>query len=171
MRLVGPAHTAIAFLSVLKEPVQKRKMNRIDIALVGLQVVALVKDFFNTNLVCRCSEKIIVGKQRRLSWSHVREDDSRSFLTRIGKVLYRIPMLAAAGLPGLLQTAAADIVEPTMIEAAQSAIFGSPVAQVCSSVGAVNAQKSDAPLIVAEQDEIFAENLNGQRRTSLGQLL
>src|SRR5262249_39724564 len=167
MRLIGPAHTTIAFLSVLKEPVQKRKMNRIDIALVGLQVVALVKDFFNTDVVCRCSEKIIVGKQRRLSWSHVREDDSRSFLTRIGKVVYRIPMLAAAGLPGLLQTAAADIIKPTMIQTAQSAVFDSPVAQVRSSVRAVNSQKSDPPFIVAEQDQIFAKNLHGQRRTPL----
>src|SRR5262249_27206895 len=101
------------------------------------------------------------------SWSHVREDDSCSFLTRIGKVLYRIPVLAATGLPRLLETAAADIIEPTVIEAAQSAIFDSPVAQVCSSVRAVNSQKSDPRLIVAEQDQIFAENLDGQRRTAL----
>src|SRR5215510_6523211 len=146
---------------------EKREMNRIDIALVGLEVIALVKDLFNADMARGGFEKLIVGKQRRLSWSHIREDDSCSFLTRIGKVLYRIPMLAATGLAGLLQTAAANIVEPTMIEATQSAVFDSPVAQVCSSVRAVNSQKSDLPLIVAEQDQIFAENLHGQRRTSL----
>src|SRR5262249_55628250 len=168
MRLVGPAHAAILFVAVLEKTMEKREMNRIDIALVRLEVIALVKDLFNADMARGGFKKIIVGKQRQLSWSHIREDDSCSFLTRIGKVLYRIPVLAATGLAGLLETAAADIIKPTMIEAAQSPVFDSPVAQVCSSVRAVNSQKSDPPFIVAEQDQIFTENLHGQRRIPLG---
>src|SRR5262245_19801299 len=168
MRLVGPPDAAILFVAVLEKTMEKREMNRIDVALVGLEVIALMKNLFSAHIVRGCSEKIIVGKQRGLSWSHVREDDSCSLLTRIGKVLYRIAVLAATGLAGLLETASGDIVEPTMIEAAQSAIFDSPVAQVCSSVRAVNSQKSHPRLMFAEQDQIFAENLDGQRRPSLG---
>src|SRR5262249_15950934 len=168
MRLVGPPDAAILFVAVLEKTMEKREMNRIDVALVGLEVIALMKNLLSGKIGRGCSEKIIVGKQRGLSRFHVREDDSCSFLTRIGKVLYRIAVLAATGLAGLLQTAAADIIKPTMIQAAQSAVFDSPIAQVCSSVRAVNSQKSDPRLIVAEQDQIFAENLDGQRRPSLG---
>ena len=117
---------------------QKREVNRIDVPLVGLEVIALVKDLFNADMLSGCFEKIIVGKQRRCSWSHISEDDSSSLLTRIGKLPDRIPVLAATGFPGLLQAPAANIVEPTMIETTQPAIFDSSVAQVCSSVRAVN---------------------------------
>src|SRR5262245_53213960 len=168
MRLVGPPDAAILFVAVLEKTMEKREMNRIDVALVGLEVIALMKNLFSAHIVRGCSEKIIVGKQRGLSRFHVREDDSCSFLTRIGKVLYRIAVLAASGLAGLLETAAADIIKPTMIEAAQSPVFDSPVAQVCYSVRAVISQKSDPPFIVDEPDQIFTEHVDGQRRPALG---
>jgi hypothetical protein len=51
MRLVGPTHAAILFVAVLEKTMEKREMNRIDIALVGLEVIALVKDLFSVDVV------------------------------------------------------------------------------------------------------------------------
>ena len=51
MRLVGAAHAAILFVAVLEKTMQKREMNRIDIALVGLEVIALVKNLFNADML------------------------------------------------------------------------------------------------------------------------
>ena len=51
MRLVGPAHAAILFVAVLEKTMEKREMNRIDIALVSLEVIALVKNLFNADVV------------------------------------------------------------------------------------------------------------------------
>jgi hypothetical protein len=101
-------------------------------------------------------KKIIVGKQRRFSRSQVSENSSTSLLARIGELTDRIPVLAAAGLPRLLQAPAADIVQPTMIETAQSAVLDSSVAQVCPSVRAMDPQESDTSLFIAEQDQFFA---------------
>jgi DUF1009 family protein len=65
MRLVGAAHAAISLLSVLKKAMQKRKVNRIDVPLVGLQVIALVKNLGNVDVLFGCFEKIIIGEQGR----------------------------------------------------------------------------------------------------------
>ena len=62
----------------------------------------------------------------------------------------RTPMLATAGLPRLLQTAACDIIEPTVIKAPESPILDSPVAEIRAAVRAMQSEQSRTLLIVTE---------------------
>ncbi len=61
-----------------------------------------------------------------------------------------IAMFAAAGLAGLFETAAVNVVQPAMIKTAQTAVFDPPVTEIRAAMGAVNPQKSDSPLVVAK---------------------
>ena len=83
----------------------------------------------------------------------------------------RIPMLATAGLPRLLQTASCDIIEPTVIKAPQSPILDSAVAEIRAAMRAMESDKSRTLLIVTEQDQLLAEYFNFDRRPAFGQFL
>jgi hypothetical protein len=170
MGLLSAAHPSVPFLSLLKKTVEERKMDRIYVSLIGLQVIAVMKDLPDVEMVRGCFKKGIIGKQGRLPRSHVAKNHSPCFLARIGEMANIVPMLAAAGLSRLLQAATANVIEPTVIKTPQSAILDSAVAEVRSSVGAMNPQKPRAPLIVAEQNQIFVQNLHAHRRAARRQL-
>jgi hypothetical protein len=59
-------------------------------------------------------------------------------------------MLAAAGLPRLLQTASCNIIEPTVIEAPESPVLDSPVTEIRSAVRTMQPKQSRTLLIVTE---------------------
>ena len=163
MRLISAAHAPVPFVSILKKAMEKREVNRVYVSLIGLQVIALVKNLRDVDMIWRHFEKFIIRKQRRLARSHVSENHSSCLLAGISGMANIVPMFTAAGLPRLFQTVAGNVVEPTMIKTAEPAILDSPVAEVRSSVRAVNPQKAGAPLIIAEQNQLFAENLYSQR--------
>ncbi len=163
MRLLSAAHASVLFLPVLKKTVEKREMNWIYVALVGLQITALMKDLCDVEMIGRRFEKFIIRKQRGLAGSHVGENHSSCFLAGICWMANRVPVLSAPRLSRLLQTATFNIIEPAVIETSQPAILNSPVAEICSSVGAVDPQKPRAPLVVTEQNQFFSENLYTQR--------
>jgi hypothetical protein len=87
-----------------------REMNRIDVSLVGLEIVALMKDLRNVEMIRISFEKFIIGKQRRCARSHVGEDHPAYFLARIRKMTDRISMLATARLARLFETASVNII-------------------------------------------------------------
>src|SRR5207249_8476356 len=163
VRLISAAHAAVSFISILKKAMEKRDMNRVYVSLMGLQVIALMKDLSDVDMVWRRFEKFIIRKQRSLTRSHVGENHSSRLPAGISEMANMVPMFTPARLSRLLQTSPFNVVEPTMIKTAEPAILDSPVAEVRSSVRAVNPQKAGAPLIIAEQNQLFAENLYSQR--------
>ena len=170
MRLVGAAHAGVAFFLVLKKAMQKRQVHRIDVALVGLQVIALVINFVNAEVAWRLIQKFIIGQQRRFARSHVSENYAALFLARIGEMTDRIAIGATARFARLLQTAAANIVEPTMVETTQPAVLDAAITQVRATMGAMQTEQANPSLIVAKQSQLLAENPHRQRRATWGQL-
>jgi len=110
MGFVSAPHASILFLSILEKAMKIREMNRIDVSLVGLEIVALMEDLRNVKMIGISFEKFIVRHQRRFSRSHVGEDHSAYFLARIRKMTNGITMLATAGLSWLFETASVNII-------------------------------------------------------------
>src|SRR5438094_380759 len=137
MRLLCAAHTAVTFVALLKKSMEIGKMNGIDVAFVGLQIIALVENLAYVKMIGRRIEKIIIGDERRLSRSHVGEDRPRDFFARIGAMANLVAMLAATGLAGLFETTSVNIVEPAVIETAQTAVFDPPIAKIRAAMRAV----------------------------------
>src|SRR5262249_53374099 len=77
---------------------------------------------------------------------------------------------ARARLGRLLKAPTIDVVEPTVIEAAQPAVLDAAVAEVGAAVRAVEPEKPDAPPIVTKEHEALAEHPSRQRRAARGQL-
>jgi hypothetical protein len=149
---------------------KKREVNRIDVALIGLQVIALMKDLVDVEMVSGRVKKVIIGKQRRLSRSHIGENHASCFLAGISRMANCVPMLAAARLSRLLQAAPFNVIEPAMIKTPEAAVFDPSIAQVRSPVRAVNPQKPGSPVIIAEQYQLFTQNLYPERHPSRRQL-
>src|SRR5688572_9670918 len=105
-------------------------MNGIDVAFVGLLVIAIVKNLRHVQMIGRRLEKIVIRQQRRLSGSHVGEDRPCRFFARIGAMANLIAMFAAAGFARLLKTTAVNVVEPTMIKTTQPAVLDPPITEV-----------------------------------------
>src|SRR6266536_3113032 len=61
MGLVGAAHASVTLVTLLEKAMQIRKMNRINVAFVRLQIIAFVKDLRDVEMIRRSVEKIIVG--------------------------------------------------------------------------------------------------------------
>jgi hypothetical protein len=52
----------------------------------------------------------------------------------------RVSMFATSGFPGLLQTAACHIIEPTVVKTPEPAILDPPITEIRSPVGAMQPQ-------------------------------
>jgi hypothetical protein len=150
---------------------QKRKVDRIDVSFVALQVVATFVKFDHRPVLSRHGEKFIIRQQRRIAGPQVSENYSAGLFAGIGSMANRISMLAAPRLPRLLQTTTFNIVEPTVIEAPESPVLDSPVTEIRSSVGTVQSEQPWTAMIVAEQNQLLAEYFNFDRRPALGQFL
>ena len=80
-----------------------------------------------------------------------------------------MPVGSTAGLTRLFKDPAANIVQPSVVEAAKTAILESPVTQIGSAVRTMQTQQSHPSTIIAEQHQLFAKNLYLDRRPSIGQ--
>jgi cell division protein FtsB len=63
----------------------------------------------------------------------------------------------------LLQALAPDIEEPAVVGAADATVFDIAVLQRTSAMGAVPAQQADLAVLVAEQNQLFAQDRNRLR--------
>src|SRR5438270_710927 len=122
-------------------------MNGIDIAFVRLLVIAIVKDLGGIKMIRRGIEKIVIGQQRQLPRSHIGKDRSRLFRARIGTMANLVAMFTAPRLARLFETSAANVVEPAVIEASQTAVLDPPITEIRATMGAMNPQKPDSPLV------------------------
>src|SRR5215510_4914071 len=108
-------------------PVKKRDMARIQVAFIGLEIVALVINFSDQPVSRRRIERFVRGQKGRFSGTHVGKDESRHFPARIGGMVNLVTKVFVRRLAGLFQTIAMNVIEPTVIEAAESAVFHSTV--------------------------------------------
>src|SRR5258705_11516652 len=122
---------------------QKRSVNRIDIAFVGMQVMAGLQIFRDRALLLRNREKLVVRQERRLAVTHIGEDHSSSFLTRICFVTNRIPkILSSSGLSGHVDDLAVNVIQPAVIDASEPAVLDTPIAKIGASVRAVKSEQA-----------------------------
>src|SRR5205085_164294 len=105
-----------------------------------LEEIALVQALRGVSMMLGHAQKLIRGKERRLARAHVGKNVARDFATGIRTLADALVERAARRLARLLQTATTHIVEPPMVDAAQTTVFDSPVAEVRTSMRAVNSQ-------------------------------
>ena len=100
-----------------------------------------------------------------------RQDQPARLAAGIGGVADAVLERAVGRLAGLLQAAAAHVVEPAVVQAAQPARLAAAVAQVDAAVRAVQAEQAGSARVVAEQHQLLTQQPDRQRRTARRQLL
>src|SRR5918993_67167 len=115
-------------------------MHRIDITFITLQIIAVVQNLWNCAVLCRHGKKFIVRHERRLAWPHIREDHTAGLSAGMRPMTDLIPVRASSGLARLFDDAAANIIEPAVINTSEPAIFDPPIAEIGSAMGAMQAQ-------------------------------
>jgi hypothetical protein len=115
-------------------------MREVDVAFVGLEEVAFVEELDREALRLRRHQKLVIRKQRRLSGPEIGKDGPCLLYARIGRMANLITVSAPTGLARLIETAPANVIEPTMIETAEPSIFQSPVAQISATMRAVETE-------------------------------
>ncbi len=73
-------------------------------------------------------------------------------------------------LKGLLQTSAGNVIVPTMIGAANTAVFQESVVKRRTTMGTVFTNKTVATFLVAKKDKLFAQDLDSLLGLRLRQL-
>jgi hypothetical protein len=155
----------------IRAVVQERQVDEIDIAFVPLQPVAVVEQLDREHLLVRQRQELIVGKERRLARAHVRLDHARPLDAWIRRVPDPFTKRAARRFAGLFEAAAARVVQPTMVDAAQAAVFDAAVAQIGAAMGAMQPDQAGLAALVAEEDKVFAEDAHGDRPPARRHLL
>ena len=120
--------------------VKIRNVAGIEIAFIGLKVVALVKNLRDQHVPRWCAEWLVGGKQRRFAGSEVGENDAGVLFARIGRLVHFLAESLFRRFARLFETTAVSIIKPSMIEAAQAAVFYPAIAQVCAPMRAVETQ-------------------------------
>src|SRR5712692_368339 len=172
-RKVGSARAAgagcelfVRIVALAQLAVQERLMCRVDVPFGSLEIVAVLKELANKQTVFGGLQRLIVREQRWLAGTHVRKDDPGDVMARVG-ALANLPVELAAGrLAGLLQAVSRHVIQPTVVEAAQTTIFDPAIAQVGAAVGAMQAQQAWPSALIAEQHQVLAEQADGQRRSA-----
>src|SRR5262249_55474165 len=147
-----------ACLVFLHKMVQIRQVRWVDVALVALQIVAVVVVLVDEEAFLWTVEKPVVGEQRRLAGTQVGEDDAGLLLAGIGEMADALVKGAADRFTGLLETPPAAVVEPAVVETAQPAVLQSAIAQISPAVRAVQAEESRPPVLGAKKDESLAHH-------------
>ena len=84
---------------------QKREMRRVTFAFEPLQITAILQRFRNVKMIERHSRPFVFRKKRHaILRSHVRENDTRRLLTRIGGVVNLVFKVLPAGSAGVAST-------------------------------------------------------------------
>jgi hypothetical protein len=150
---------------------EERDVQKVDVSLVSLEVIAVAENFGGENMVFGSRKTFKAGEHRRLSGTHIGKDDAGPLLARIGWMTDRASVRVPAGFSRLIETAAAQIVEPAVIDAPEASVLHPPVAQVSAAMRAMEAQQAGPSRLVTKEDQFLAEQRDRQRRSSFGQFL
>ena len=131
-------------------------MDWIDIPFIGLEIIALRVNFRGESILLRDSKYLVGGQKWGFSQSQVSENDSSCFLTGIGLLPDVSAGVASIGFTRLVQALPLHVVKLSMIDAAESPVFHSSIAQICTTVSTVNIQETRLTLIIPKQDKVLA---------------
>ena len=144
--------------------VEEPGMARVDVALQRLHPVALPLERRKLHVVGVDAEPFEVRhRRRRLPAAHVRPDHAAGLPARIGALTHLVPEVALSGLARHVHAAPAHVVLPAVVDAAQAAGLVPSEEQRGSAVGAVFLHETNAPLGVAEDDQILAQQTDALR--------
>src|SRR5258706_10501725 len=121
-------------------------MAGIEIAFIALKEITFVIKLGNQHMAGGRDQRFVIRKQRRLAWSHVRENNPGAFLAWVGGVAHLFAKAPVGWFAGLFDAAALTVEQPAVIQAAQAAGFDAAVTQVGAAVRAVSAEQT--PLAV-----------------------
>src|SRR5918993_689064 len=82
-----------------------------------------------------------------------------------------VPVRASSRFARLFDDAAANIIEPTMINAPEPTVFHAAITQIGSAMRTMQSQQPRMTLIVTKQHQVFTENGDLQRRSLWRQFL
>ncbi len=141
-------------------------MRGVDLAFQRLQPVAVEERAREQPVLLAVVEELVVGQERRIVRAQVREDQAAALFARVGEMAHLVFIRALGRLGRHLEHAARDVVEPAVVETAQTAVFDAPVAEIGAAMRAQEAEQPRPAGIVAEQHEIFAEDPHRFRRAA-----
>ena len=125
---------------------QIRHVARIEVAFVGLEVIALVKNFGHEHVARWRKKRFVSGEKRRFARSHVGKNNPGSLLAWIGQVMDFLAKPLPGRLAGLLEAVAVDVIKPAMIKTAESAVFDAAVAQIGPAMRTMQPEQTRAGL-------------------------
>ena len=117
-----------------------RDMTGIEVAFIGLKVIALVENFGHKHMAGRREKRFVPGKKRRLARSHVAEDNSGALLAGIGRMVHFLAKPFARRLAGLFEAITVSVVKPAVVETAQATVLDPSITQVGASMRAMQAE-------------------------------
>src|SRR4029453_8182576 len=109
---------------------EKRDMARIQVTFIGLEIVALVKNFSDQPVSRRRIQGLVSRQKRRFPGTHIGKDEPADFLARISEMMNLMSKLFVRRLTGLFQTISMNVIEPAVVKTTKSPIFDSAVAQI-----------------------------------------
>src|SRR4030095_7317148 len=143
---------------------QPHDVRRIDAAFEHLKVIRFLKKQSIDAVLIRNAQKFKVGQFR---WSycqtHISPDNAAALDARITGMLHFFHELLRRRYVGHLDTLAVERVLPGVIRAAQPVFSHAPEVKRREPVRAVSADEPDGAGPGAEQNQIFAEELDAQR--------
>ncbi len=131
-------------------------MDWIDIPFIGLEIIALRVNFRGESILWRDGEYLVGRQKWGLPQSQVSENEPSCFMAGIGLMPHGLSTVASIGFSGLVQTLPLHVIEPSMIDAAESPVLHSTITEICSPMRAVNIQETNPALIIPEEDQVFA---------------
>jgi hypothetical protein len=156
---------------VREEPVQVRRVRRVDADLGRLQPVAVPVALERERVRLGGHEAVEARERRRLAFAEVREEDPAPLHHRMRARPHLRAERAAVRLGGRLEASTRDVEQPAMKPAPQAAVLEPPVREVRAAMRTVALQETAAPALVAEQHEVLAEQPHRLDRARARELL
>ena len=146
--------------------VQKRCMGRVHRVFHDLQPVARIKIFLARDQPIARPDETVVDRERRplLGRAHIGEDDAVVFVDRIGAVAQPVLQRAVGRLARGLEDRPVGGEQPAMVAAADPLVVDQAKFQRGAAMRAMQLQQADGAALVAEHDEVLAEDLDPQRQ-------
>ena len=162
---------AVPFGVVVEIAVQVGEMRGIDLALDRLQPVGPLQRLEHEAVARRRIVPVEARQRRRRAAAHIAVDDAVALGAGIGGLADALVIGRAGRLGGLFQTAPVKGVEPAVIGAAQPAVLAAPEGEVARAMGAAPGERPVPAPVVAEDDQILAEDADILDRAVVGKFL
>src|SRR5919108_4162126 len=141
-------------------------MHRISAVFDEIEPVVIVNEgTLQTALPVFIRQRPVSRKRRWLIpvWAKIREDQPAQFAHRIREMLYLLGKLAFLWLCRHFQALPLNVEKPAVIRAADAAVFDLAVFQRGSAMGTVKTQKTDLPIRIPKQHQLFSQHFHGLR--------